>query len=125
LPHGHSLLHDYLVFAAVLVPKISYFVPELGYECVTVGVYPFVYPSVQVDVHPSVLALVVLKRAASDAFTDGPLGNPESASRFLDSETVYLASIPCVHIGDTRRFGPRTKALRAKPKLDMLNLGSK
>src|SRR5687767_12050099 len=33
LPHGHSLLHDDLVFAAVLVPQVGHFVSKLGYEC--------------------------------------------------------------------------------------------
>jgi hypothetical protein len=40
LAHGHGLLHDDFVFAAILVPKIGHFIPELGYECVIVGVYP-------------------------------------------------------------------------------------
>jgi hypothetical protein len=40
--YGHGLLHDDLVFAAVLVPKVGHFVLKLGYERVAVGVYPFV-----------------------------------------------------------------------------------
>jgi hypothetical protein len=54
---------------------------------------------------------VVLKRVTSDAFSDGPLGDTELASRFLDSETVYPASIPFVHIGDTRPLRAEAKAL--------------
>jgi hypothetical protein len=115
LPHGQGLLHDDLVFTAVLVSKIGYLVPELGYERVTVRFYPYlyaiVYPVVQVDVYSSVLVFVVLKRATSDAFSDGPLGDTELASRFLDSETAYPASIPFVHRGDTRPLGPGAKAL--------------
>ena len=42
LPHGQSLLHDYLVFTAVLVSEVGYFVPELRYERGIVGAYPFV-----------------------------------------------------------------------------------
>jgi hypothetical protein len=129
LPHGHGLLHDYLVFAAVLVSKIGHFVPELGYECVVVIVYPFVYPTVypvvHVDVHPPVLIFVVLERATGDAFTNGPLRNTEPAGRFLDGKTIYPASIPFVHMEDTRPLGAGTKALRAKPQLDVLKLGSK
>jgi hypothetical protein len=114
------LLHDYLVFAAVLVSKIGYLVPTLGYERVTVGVYPFVYPTVypvvQVDIHPSICVFVVLERATGDAFTDGSLGNAEPSGRFLNGETVYPASIPFVHTGDTRPLGAGPKALRSHPR---------
>jgi len=67
----------------------------------------------------------VLECPTGDALTDGPLGDPETASRFLNRETVYPASIPFVHTWDTRPLGPGAKALRAKPKLDALKLGSK
>jgi len=98
-------LHDDLVFAAVLVPKVGDFVPELGYECVVVGVYPcvlpVVYPSsiprVQVDIYTSVFFLFVLQGPTSDPLTDGALGDPEPAGRFLDGETVYPVSSPFVH----------------------------
>ena len=103
LAHGHGLLHDDLVFAAVLVSKIGNFVPELGYECVAVGIYPFVYPfiypAVQVDVYPPVFVFVVLERAAGDAFTDGSLRNTKPTGRFLDGKAIYPASIPFVHMG--------------------------
>jgi len=72
-------LHDYLVFAAVLVSKICDLVPKLGYECVAVGVYPFVYPTVypgvQVDVHAPVLCFIVLESAPSNPFADSALGD--------------------------------------------------
>jgi hypothetical protein len=105
LPRGHGLLHDYLVFASVLVSKIGHLAPELGYECGVVRVYPFVlyivYPSsipcVQEDVHPPVLFLFVLQGPASNPLADGALGDPEPSGRFLDRETVYPASIPFVH----------------------------
>src|SRR5215204_7568563 len=84
-----------------------------------------VSPIVQVDVNPPVLVFVVLECPTGDALTDGPLGDPETASRFLNRETVYPASIPFVHTRDTRPLGPWAKALRAKPKLDALKLGSK
>ena len=103
--HGHGLLHDDLVFAAVLVPKIGHFIPKLRYERVIVGVYPcvlsVVYPSsipcVQVDIYTSVVFLIVLQAAASDPLADGALGDPEPAGCFLDGETVYPSSIPFVH----------------------------
>jgi hypothetical protein len=105
LAHGHSLLHDDLVFAAVLVPKIGHFIPELRYECAIVRVYPFVLPSiypsstpcVQVDVHAPRVFLIVLQATASHPFSDSTLGNPEPASSLLDGYTVYPSSIPFVH----------------------------
>jgi hypothetical protein len=105
LPHGHGLLHDDLIFAAVLVSKIGYFIPKLRYECVTIGVYPFVLPTVypssiprvQVDVNPPVLFFFVPKRATSDPLADSSLRDPERAGRFLDCETVYPSSIPFIH----------------------------
>jgi hypothetical protein len=79
LAHGHGLLHDDLVFAAVLVSKIGNFVPELGYECVAVGIYPFVYPTVypgvQIDVHAPVLRFIVLESAPPNPFADSALGD--------------------------------------------------
>src|SRR5215211_401645 len=105
LAHGHGLLHDDLVFAAVLVPKIGHFIPELRYECVTVRVYPFVLPAVypssspcvHVDIYTTIVFLFMLQGSASHPFAHGSLGHPERSSRFLDGKTVYPSSIPCVH----------------------------
>jgi hypothetical protein len=105
LAHGHGLLHDDLVFAAVLVPKIGHFIPELRYECVIVGVYPFVlpgvYPSsiprVQVDVYSTIFFLFVLQGPASHSFADGAFGHPERSGCFLDGNAVYPSSIPLIH----------------------------
>src|SRR5829696_103384 len=105
LAHGHGLLHDDLVFAAVLVPKIGHFIPELRYECVTIRVYPcvlpIVYPAstrrVQVDVNPPVLFFFVAQRATSYPLANGSLRDTERAGSFLDCETVYPSSIPFVH----------------------------
>src|SRR5215212_2334588 len=105
LAHGHGLLHDDLVFAAVLVPKIGHFIPEQRYECVTVRVYPFVLPAVypssspcvHVDIYTTIVFLFMLQGSASHPFAHGSLGHPERSSRFLDGETVYPSSIPCVH----------------------------
>jgi hypothetical protein len=105
LPHCHGLLHDDLVLATVLVPKIGHFISELGYECGVVGVYPcvlpVVYPSsiprVQLYVYAPVVFLVVAQATSCDPLADGALGDPESAGRILDGETVYPASIPFVH----------------------------
>ena len=66
VPYGYGLLHDDLVLAPVLISRLGHFVPEMRYECVAVGVYPFVlpaaYPSstpgVQVDIHAPVVLLV-------------------------------------------------------------------
>ncbi len=124
LPHGHGLLHDDLVFAAVLVPKISYFVPELRYEGVIVGVYPFVlpvvYPSsipcVQVDVYTTIVFLFMLQGPASHPLADGALGHPELAGCFLDGESVYPSSIPFVHTRDTRPLGVAMKGFRRQPR---------
>jgi hypothetical protein len=96
LAHGHSLLHDDLVFAPGLFPKIGDLLLQVRYECGTVGVYPrvlyIVYPSsttsVQVDVDPSVRGLVVLQGATGDALADGALGDTEKAGRFLYGESV-------------------------------------
>ena len=107
LPHGHGLLHDYLVFTAILVAQVSHLVPELGYECIIVGVYPCVppdvypssIPSIEVDVYPPVVFLFVFERPASDPLADGSLRHPEPAGSFLDCETIYPASSPFVHTG--------------------------
>jgi hypothetical protein len=88
-----------------LAPKECHLALEARYECVAVGVYPFVLPAVypsstpgvQVDVHAPVFALIIREAVASHAFADGALGDPESSGRFLDGETVYPASIPFVH----------------------------
>jgi hypothetical protein len=88
-------------------------------------VYPFIYPAVQVDVYPPVFVFVMLERATGDAFTDGSFRNTKPTGRFLDGKAIYPASIPFVHMGNTRPLGAGAKALRAKPKLDMLKLGSK
>ena len=94
-PHGHGLLHDDLVFAPGLFPKIGDLILQVRYECGTVGVYPhvlyIVYPlstSVQVDVDPTVGGLVVLQGATGDALADGALGDTEKAGRFLYGESV-------------------------------------
>jgi hypothetical protein len=105
LAHGHGLLHDDLVFAAVLVPKIGHFIPELRYECGTVRVYPFVlsvvYPSptprVHVDIYTTIIFLFMRQGPASHPFADGSLGHPERPGCFLDGKAVYPSSIPFVH----------------------------
>jgi hypothetical protein len=118
------LLHDDLIFAAVLIPKVGHFIPELRYEYVAVGVYPFVlpvvYPSsiprVQVDVYTTIVFLFMMQGPASNPLADGALRHPELAGRFLDGKPIYPASIPFVHMGDTRPSGPGAKALTSHPR---------
>jgi hypothetical protein len=57
----------------------------------------------------------VLQGASSDPFADGAFGDPEPTGGFLDGKTIYPASIPFVHTGDTRPLGPAPKALRIYP----------
>jgi hypothetical protein len=76
------LLHDDLVFTAILVPEIGDLFFQVRYECTTVRVYPFVlptvyptvYPGVQVHIHAAIVAFIVLQGPACYPFADGPLG---------------------------------------------------